>query len=275
MGHRGVTVETIQTSPIENPIYSVVIPIRDRYEYMLRNCLRSIELQTLDPIELIIVDYGSTQENHEKLLETLPKCTVYRYETDEPWSLARARNIGLRRATAPISCALDADLIMGVKALEYAYHTHQTYPNTYQTTQVVLLGKGAIEPASIELPRDYVKMLTDKSNYLSEGWGGFTSAETSWWHRCRGFDERLLVWGWEDVDMWKRAVRGDMSRFRLINKLIVGTIIYHQYHENVQLKALQDAEDNVLKAIKNNEHITKRSGGVVRNDENWGLWSED
>lgn len=270
MGRRGVTVETVQTSNIENPVYSVVIPIRDRRGAMLRNCLRGIELQTLSPVELIVVDYGSTPENHEKLLDILPDCTVYRYETDEPWSLAQARNIGLRRAHAPLSCALDADLIMEPRVLEYAHKLHIEQPNTYLTTQVVLLNEGAINPVSIELPRDYMKLLTAKSTYLSEGWGGFTSAETAWWRRCLGFDERLSVWGWEDVDMWKRAARAGLSRRRLSKEMLLNTVIYHQAHGNVQLEAITSGDAETLSIIKRNERLTKQSGGIVRNDEHWG-----
>ncbi|MBU0777791.1 glycosyltransferase [Patescibacteria group bacterium] len=265
-----MTVETVQISPVENPVYSVVVPVRDRYGAMLRNCLRSIELQTLESLELIIVDYGSTKENHEKLLEMLPDCTVYRYETTEPWSLAAARNIGLRRARAPISCAFDADLIMDPSVLEYAHRIHKSTPNSYLTTRVILLDEGSVDPDLLELPRDYGKLLTAKSAYLSEGWGGFTSAMTSWWHRCRGFDERMTVWGWEDVDMWKRAARAGMRRLRLSDEIIWETAIYHQPHGNIQLEAITKDDSETLRTIKRNEHLAKQSIGIERNDEHWG-----
>lgn len=265
-----MTVETVRDKTPETSLYSVVVPIRDRHGAMLRNCLRSIELQTLEPIELIIVDYGSTRENHEALLEMLPECTVYRYETTEPWSLARARNIGLRRAKAPVSCALDADLIMDVRVLEYAYRNHMEIENTYQTTRAVLLDADAIDHITLELPRDYRCLLSAKSTYMSEGWGGFTSALTSWWHRCRGFDERMTVWGWEDVDMWKRAARAGMRRLRLSDEIMWETAVYHQYHPNVQLEAHQKEDGVTLGTIKRNEHLAKQTRGIIRNDEYWG-----
>jgi glycosyltransferase involved in cell wall biosynthesis len=265
-----VTVETVRESEAEKPLYSLVLPVRDRYGAMLHNCLRSIELQTFNPIELIIVDYGSTPENHEKLLDLLQECTVYRYVTDKPWSLAAARNIGLRRAKAPISCALDADLIMESRALEHAHHNHMEDENTYQTSRVVLLDAAAIDPSMIELPRDYRKLLTAKSMYVSEGWGGFTSAPTAWWHRCRGFDERMTVWGWEDVDMWKRAARAGMRRLRLSDDIMWETALYHQHHPNVQIEAHQREAGGVLGTIKRNEHLAKQTRGIIRNDEHWG-----
>lgn len=264
-------VETVVEHVISDPLYSLVIPVRDRYGSMLRNCLRSIELQTLSPIELIIADYGSTQENHENLLDLLPECTVYRYETEEPWSLATARNIGLRRAKAPLSCALDADLIMEPGVLEHAYRNHMEHEDTYQTSQVTLINEDGIDPETIELPRDYPRLSYAPSTYMSEGWGGFTSAPRTWWEKSQGFNEEMLRWGWEDVDMWKRAARAGMNRVRLSDANINGVQIYHQPHDNIQLKAAQGNETLILTAIKYNERLTKRSTGYIRNDEHWGL----
>ena len=200
----------------------------------------------------------------------LPNGTVYRYDVDEPWCLAAARNIGLRRANAPYSCTLDADLIMDVQVLEYAYRNHVEQENTYQTTRVVLLNDNAIDATQIELPRDYHHLLTAKSTYMSEGWGGFTSAPQWWWKKVQGFDERLTVWGWEDVDMWKRAVRAGMRRLRLSDNIIWETAIYHQPHGNIQLEAITKGDTETLDTIKHNERLTKQSGGITRNDEHWG-----
>ena len=265
-----MTVETIRTDTPDNPTYSIIVPVRGRHGAMLRNCLRSIQLQTLPQIELIIVDYGSTQENHEELLEMLPPCTLYRYKTTEPWSLSAARNIGLRRAKAPLSVAFDADLIMEPRTLERAYFNHMEHADTYQTSQVTLLNEGAIDPETIELPYDYHLLSNAKATYMSEGWGGFTSAPRTWWNKCQGFNEEMKLWGWEDVDMWKRAARAGMNRVRLSDTHVKDTYIYHQPHHNVQQQALKQKETITLNTIKYNERLTKLSRGYIRNDEHWG-----
>jgi len=270
-----MTIETIQTDNVDNPVYSVVVPIRDRCGAMLRNCLRSIELQTIKPAELIVVDYGSTPENHEKLLEMLPPCTVYRYETDEPWNLSAARNIGLRRTHAKHSCVLDADLLLEPRVLESTLKIHNTYAPCYVTTQVILLSPTAMSPSTIELPRDYDKLTNAPFLKRAEGWGGFTSAPTSWWYTCQGFDERMKWWGWEDVDMWKRVARAGLARNRLQSIMYSGSEVYHQYHVNVQIDAVKQRKIETYKAIATNEHYAKHTRGIIRNDENWGLWSED
>lgn len=267
-----MTVEAVQVHEVENPAYSVIIPVRNRHGHMLRNCLKSVELQTLKPLELIVVDYGSTRENHEKLMQMLPDCTVYRCETSEPWSLAVARNIGLRRATAGISCCLDADLIMEPRVLEVAHGIHGVHPRVYMSNRVVLLDPAAVDPADLTLPEDYEKLITARWTNTSEGWGGFVSAPTEWWHDCRGFDERMTVWGWEDVDMWKRAARAGMDRRRLNDAAEWETIIYHTHHPNVQLEAHHAGDEETIATIKRNERFTKSTKGILRNDESWGRW---
>lgn len=270
-----MTVETILVQAIAAPAFSVVVPIRNRHGAMLKNCLRSIELQTLQPLELIVVDYGSTPENHKKLIRALPDCMFYHYKTDDPWSLSIARNIGLRRARAKHTCVLDADLIMEPRVLEWALKGHTDSPTCYINTRVILLEPGAINPATLELPRDFDLLRSIDSSTRTDGWGGFTSAPTTWWHRCRGFDERMIWWGWEDVDMWKRAGRAGWGRNHLSITEYLDVEIYHQFHINAQVEAVRQRRDDVYDAIKRNEYFAKRSGGIIRNDENWGRWHED
>lgn len=267
-----MTLETVQIHEVEDPAYSVVIPIRNRCGHMLRSCLKSVELQTLQPLELIVVDYGSTEENHEKLMQLLPDCTVYRHETDAPWSLAVARNIGLRRATAGISCAFDADLVMEPHVLEVAHGIHSTHPRIYMSSRVVLLEPAALDPATLNFPQDYDKLKKGRWNYISEGWGGFVSAPSEWWYECQGFDERMKIWGWEDVDMWKRATRAGMARRRLDNASEEETIIYHLHHASVPLTAYKTEDMETVTAIRLNERWTKGYNRIKRNDENWGMW---
>lgn len=268
-------VETVQLHEVEEPTYSVVIPIRNRYGHILRNCLKSIELQTLQSLELIIVDYGSTEENHEKLMKRLPDCTVYRYETDESWSLSIARNIGLRRATAEYSCSIDVDLVLEPRVLEVAHGIHAEHPRTYMSNRIVLLNPAAVDPEALSLPQDYEKLTMSCWAYLSEGWGGFVSAPTEWWHECQGFDERMSVWGWEDVDMWKRAGRARMDRRRLNNASEEETTIYHLHHPNIPIKAFKTGDEETIAIIRQNERWTKRFNGIQRNDENWGHWHDE
>jgi len=269
-----VTVETIQTHDIEDPAYSIIIPTRDRCSHALRNCLKSVELQTLQPLELIVVDYGSTEENHEKLMSLIPDCTVYRCKTDAPWSLAVARNIGLRRATARTSCSLDADMIMEPRVLEVAHKIHAANPRVYMSSHVVLLDPAALSPAKLTLPQGYEKLALARWTFQSEGWGGFVSAPTEWWHECQGFDERFTVWGSEDVDMWKRAARARMNGRRLNSAGEEETAIYHLHHPNIQIEAYRTGDEEIISIIKQNKRWLRVTKGVQRNDENWGHWSE-
>jgi len=219
--------------------FTVVVPVRDRHGSALKNCFRSIELQTLQPLEVIVVDYGSTPENSTRLkkISDTHGFRFIRYITDDVWSLAAARNIGLRRAKTKYAVVFDADLIMESRVLETLRMIHEADSNTYVSTQVVLLDVDAIDVDDIELPRDYEKLMYAKSSYRSEGWGGIDSAGRDWWRASQGFDERMTWWGWEDVDMWKRAGRAGLKRVRLGDLNMPETQVYHQWHPNVLIMA--------------------------------------
>jgi len=269
-----VTVETVKVHEVEDPAYSVVIPVREQCGHRIRLCLKSVELQTLQPLELIVVDYGSTEPNHEKLMRLLPECTVYRCKTDAPWSLAVARNIGLRRATARTSCSLDADLVMEPRVLEVAHQIHAATPRVYLGSHVILLDPAALSPDKLTLPQGYDKLAAARYTFLSEGWGGFVSASTEWWRECRGFDERFTVWGSEDVDMWKRAARAGMDRLRINAAAEEKTDIYHLHHLSIPIQAYKNGDKEIITIIKQNERWSRVTKGVQRNDENWGRWNE-
>ena len=249
--------------------FTVVVPVRNRYGSRLRNCLRSIELQTVDA-EIFIADYGSTTENHIKTMKLAPKSKSFHYLTDEPWSLSAARNIGLRRTDTEYAMVFDADLIMEPCVLESLLVLHKMDPNTYISTQVVLLDTGSIDIDALELPRDYEQLKHAKATYRSEGWGGLGSAHRDWWYESRGFDERMKWWGWEDVDMWKRVGRAGLKRVRLSDMNMPETQVYHQWHPNTQLEALQRQNEEILNHIILNERLSKRTPTIKRNDENWG-----
>jgi len=255
------------------PISSVVIPIRNRGGPRLRNCVKSLEIQTLRPIEIIVADYGSTEEGHGEIMRTLEDfdCTVYYHPTDEVWSLAVARNMGIRRSNPKCEnvTAIDADLILEPRVIEVLSQAHASKPRSYISCFIGMLppkamphaveflknclagGRSRVDcikeyrklhptkldevPDDFQFPQDFAKLRDisrSTGSSVSAGWGGLVSAPRDWFFKVRGFDERMKFWGWEDNDLWKRAGLDNMDRYR-INDLNEGdTEIYHQFHED-------------------------------------------
>jgi glycosyltransferase involved in cell wall biosynthesis/GT2 family glycosyltransferase len=90
-----------------SPTVSVVIPCFNDGRY-LPEALQSVFAQTLQPIEILVVDDGSTDPRTVKLLKTLDRPMV-RILHHENRGLSAARNTGMRNAEGKYIYFLDAD----------------------------------------------------------------------------------------------------------------------------------------------------------------------
>ncbi len=96
------------------PLLTVIISVRESSEVNVTERLSWRERYIRDAVELIVVDDGSP-ERHAESIESACNRIGARYirlETrDAPFSLARARNAGIRAATAPNLYFEDIDLV--------------------------------------------------------------------------------------------------------------------------------------------------------------------
>lgn len=97
---------------MSNPKISIIIPVFNHAK-ALAQCLQSIKNQTLQDFEIIIVNDGSTDITHEKLIEmindqrSMVKC-IYQPNQGAPI----ARNNGFKESTGQYVIFCDADVIM-------------------------------------------------------------------------------------------------------------------------------------------------------------------
>jgi len=102
------------------PKVSVIIPCYNSAKY-LRECMDSILNQTLDEIEIICVDDGSTDETPyilEKYAHTDHRMTILRQENK---FAGAARNLGMTRAKGEYLIFLDSDDFFDLNMLKLAY----------------------------------------------------------------------------------------------------------------------------------------------------------
>lgn len=259
----------------KRPVLTIVIPIRNIYGSRIRNCLKSIQLQNLKFYDIIIADYGSSETNFNKLMEELKdiECTVYRCPTKAVWSLSIARNIGIRRAKGSIVMTLDADMILEPMVLGTLVNLYKDNKNYLVISTVRDLNK-SVELNQIKLPKDY-EMLRQESQYR-HGVGGLMSAPRKWWHKVRGFDERMTGWGAEDDDLKKRAKSDGRTVINLQSLKHPKTMVFHQWHPKPWLvKSGQMSKKELDKRAKANLNLYRRAylASVFRNNGDWGIWS--
>ena len=101
---------------------SVIVPIYNAGDY-LRPALDSILTGTLENIEIICVDDGSTDSSLDIVKEYLEKDSRVRIITETNAGPGHARNNGLKRARGEYVAFLDADDFLEPTFLDVVIHS--------------------------------------------------------------------------------------------------------------------------------------------------------
>ncbi|MEM3765637.1 MAG: glycosyltransferase family 2 protein [Candidatus Bathyarchaeia archaeon] len=136
---------------------SVIIPTKNE-ENALQECLESIFNQSIRPLEVIIVDGGST----DKTLDIAKKFNTKILKEDSFLSPANARNLGINVAKGDILLIMDADIQLHKDCLKYALEKFED-----KDVMIVL-------PTEMNITHSYLEHLQQKWNegtrsYLSIG----------------------------------------------------------------------------------------------------------
>lgn len=89
----------------QGPLVSVIIPAYNR-EHTIQRAVNSVLAQTYRPVEIIVVDDGSTDATADQLQEYGDRVRLVRQKNGGPSS---ARNAGIRQANGEIISFLDSD----------------------------------------------------------------------------------------------------------------------------------------------------------------------
>ena len=107
--------------PFFMPKISIIVPVYNVEKY-IDKCLRSLTEQTLQDIEIIIVNDG-TQDKSEDIIEKYVKDnpTKIKYYKKENGGLSSARNYGLKYVTGEYIAFLDSDDYVETNMYEEMY----------------------------------------------------------------------------------------------------------------------------------------------------------
>lgn len=104
----------------EKPLISVIVPVYNGQDY-LENCITSIEHQTYDNLEIIIINDGSTDQTGAICVKLKEKYNNIRVVTMEDEGVSTARNAGIDMARGGFLTFVDADDRLRPKTLEVLY----------------------------------------------------------------------------------------------------------------------------------------------------------
>lgn len=102
------------------PKVSVIIPIYNTALY-LEECLNSIINQTLEEIQIICINDGSTDNSLSIMLKYASRDTRIQIHSQHNQGLSAARNKGLAMAIAPYVYFMDSDDILELDALSFLF----------------------------------------------------------------------------------------------------------------------------------------------------------
>ena len=102
------------------PLISVIVPVYNGEEY-LANCIESIENQTYQPLEIIIVNDGSSDKTEDICRQMEEEYKNIRWITLPDLGVSAARNTGMKEAKGEYLTFVDADDRIRPQMLQVLY----------------------------------------------------------------------------------------------------------------------------------------------------------
>lgn len=244
---------------------SIVIGFKDWGAERISGAVQSLlhSVASLDA-EVIVSDYGSSDtEEVKSSVSKLGAQYVYT-PTDGVWSRSRALNAGLRCASGDILVTTDADMVFSPDAFPVIVEHFQSDDNQFVLMQCRDLPEGLTHE---DVNQGHVtwQELRDRST-LRPRWGmGGMIAFPRWAYlQSRGLDERMEIYGGEDIDYATRMRRLGLRMSWIDDDRALMCHVWHPSSRN-----LADRTPAGRKAIALNRSIQLSDKSSMRNLVDW------
>ena len=210
---------------------SVIIPTFNDSK-RLSLLINSLENQTCNNFEIIVVDDGSTDDTKE-VVEQLKKksgleISYFYLNNTNIFGAGIARNFGAKQARGDILVFLDQDNVAHPKLIEnylneqekndvvlgyYAGYGNNKYHYDFEKLKKFVEGNKIIETI---IPEFREKIFKNSESYRNEEWKYFVSANFSIKKELFfkfQFDEKIIKWGGEDIDLGYRLIKDQYNIF--------------------------------------------------------------
>jgi glycosyltransferase involved in cell wall biosynthesis len=182
---------------------SVIIPVYNGTDYILET-IASVKSQTLAPIEIIIVDDGSTDGTSDKV-KSIPGVTLVVQANRGP---SAARNRGAAVASGDWLAFLDADDVWHPEKLKVQselFFDDTTLVYCNRTNIGDLGGRSVLQSEGVTLYEGEVfSKLLEEGNFIT---ASSVVISRRVFQACGGFCEDEEILGVEDWDLWLQASR--------------------------------------------------------------------
>jgi glycosyltransferase involved in cell wall biosynthesis len=227
---------------IRENLVSVIIPVFNAASF-LPQAVASIERQGYHPLEIVVVDDGST-DNTAEVARSLP--SVSRYFHQENQGPSAARNVGLKHAEGEFIAFLDADDQWPAGKLDLQLGRLRAEPQL----DVVL---GRIKYVSLPGAHDIDIAFETEDRTLTHVHLGSGVYRRPVFERVGLFEERLRYS--EDVDWFMRAREEDISM------VILGDVtLLYQLHAGNMTREMTAEKSNLAAVMRLSLERRRRRG---------------
>ena len=120
---------------------SVIVPVYNSEKY-LEICLDSLEKQTLDSIEFIVIDDGSTDKSYDIMQKYAKKDKRFKIYSKENEGVGKTRNLGIKLAKGEYIGFVDSDDYVSNDYFGELYNVAKKYDADVSITSNVIYVKG-------------------------------------------------------------------------------------------------------------------------------------
>lgn len=244
---------------------SVVIGFKDWGTGRLRLAVQTIQ-KSFGSLagEVIVSDYGSSEfEDTRRAMEEIGAIYVYT-PTDGVWSRSRALNAGFAVSSGQVLVSTDADMIFSPKSMEIVGKAILDNPRLALVLQCRDLPEGYSDEELDISNLDWALLESVSRMRPRWGMGGMMAASRAKFLQIRGLDERMEIYGGEDIDFANRLRR---SGARLDWVVDDDVRMYHMWHAPSRAIANETPEGRA--AIELNRRIHLEDKSFVRNTLSW------
>jgi hypothetical protein len=245
---------------------TILYPYRDRELSRIKRSFVSLSEQSNKNFNVLFVDYGSKPELYNSVKELLSSYGfvkhIYSYHCNQPWSRAKAINIGLKQVETKYVFVADIDMIFRVDFVEKL--------NQFKKSNNAIYFKvGFLDKKESNLEKLYFDYKV--SYYSQPGAQGLSLFPIEMLKKVNGFDEFFHFWGAEDEDIHNRLKKAGYESVFYNDEILM----LHQWHASYRVSETKGLNQYLqLANISriNQEHLyeNEKSGCTIVNHNQWG-----
>ena len=208
-----------------NPLISIVIPVYNGALY-IKETIESILVQKYNPIEIIVIDDGSTDDT-AKIIKQFPEV---KYSYQENSGVVRAKNKGLLIATGEFITFIDADDV-------YVNNSLWELSNYLQNNPIASIAEGRFQYFVKDTISDTFRKKSSSFYHCLLGCSMYRKSV----FKTVGILEERLTYG-EDVDWFMRAWENNIVKHRLDCTVL----LYRRHDKNMTNNITAKNKNKVL-----------------------------